>query len=139
MADTEKRIAELERTIGQRLPAEYRLFLLTHVEEPDRPLLVVMTNPDHWDVSSLFELGSGANYLQVDNVFNLVADVLPVGLIPIADDNGGNLYLLDARAGEGGGRVYWWDHEQDPGESRVQEVANDFGSFLGLLVADKAD
>jgi hypothetical protein len=138
MTDAEARLVALEQALGHPLPAEYRAFLLTHVEEPERPLQVISTNPDHWDVRSLFEVGRGSKLVQVDEVHRLVGDVLPGGLVPVGEDRGGNLYLLDARPHAGRGAVYWWDHEQELGEDRIEKVADSFGSFRELLIADQA-
>jgi cell wall assembly regulator SMI1 len=138
MTDTEIRTERFEQALGQALPAEYRAFLLTHVENPGRSPQVISTNPEYWDLRSLFDLKSSSGATQVDSVYRLVSDVLPDGLIPVGDDSGGNLYLLDIRPQAGGGAVYRWDHEQDLGENHVEKVADSFGAFLGLLIADEA-
>jgi cell wall assembly regulator SMI1 len=134
--NAEQRIENLEAALGASLPAAYRAFLRSHREEPSRPVQVVSTNPDYWDVSSIFEIGDAESYLQVDNCHALVGDVLPDGMLPVAEDQGGNLYLLDCRMGPSTGSVYWWDHEQELGEDRVSLVATSFPQFLAALVPD---
>jgi cell wall assembly regulator SMI1 len=134
--NAEQRIENLEAALGVSLPAAYRAFLRSHREEPSRPVQVVSTNPDYWDVSSIFEIGDAESYLQVDNCHALVGDVLPDGMLPVAEDQGGNLYLLDCRTGPSTGAVYWWDHEQELGEDRVELVATSFPEFLAVLVPD---
>ena len=88
-------------------------------------------NPDYWVVSELFELGDGEAWSQLDEVYRLVGDVVPAGMIPIADDGGGNLWLLDCNPSLGG--VYWWDHERDLGDEHVEKAADSFGQFTSLL------
>jgi hypothetical protein len=130
------RLARLERALGKPLPPDYRQFLHGHREDQNRPTMVVGANPDCRDVRTLFELGDGPNTTQLDEIYRLVGDVLPVGTIAIADDIGGNLYLLDY-LGRGG--VLWWDHEQDLGEDRVERVADSFTGFLADLRPDESD
>ena len=48
-------------------------------------------------VRGLFELGAGPSHAQVDEAYRLTSDVLPAGLLPIGEDSGGNLYLIDGR------------------------------------------
>ena len=134
--DAEQRIENLEAALGASLPAAYRAFLRSHREEPSRPVQVVSTNPDYWDVSHILEIGDAESYLQVDDCYDLVGDVLPDGMLPVAVDQGGNIYLLDCRTGPSTGAVYWWDHEQELGEDRVELVAKSFPEFLAVLVPD---
>ena len=134
--DAEQRIENLEAALGASLPVTYRAFLRSHREEPSRPVQVVSTNPDYWDVRCIFEIGDAESYLQVDDCYELVGDVLPDGMLPVGEDQGGNLYLLDCRTGASTGAVYWWDHEQELGEDRVELVATSFPEFLAVLVAD---
>jgi hypothetical protein len=134
--DAEQRIKNLEAAFGASLPAAYRAFLRWHKEEPSRGVQVVSTNPDYWDVKHIFEIGDAEDYRQLDHCYELVGDVLPDGMLAVADDQGGNLYLLDCRAGPSTGAVYWWDHQQELGEDRVELVATSFPEFLATLVPD---
>ncbi|EIG56702.1 SMI1/KNR4 family protein [Bradyrhizobium canariense] len=134
--DAERRIESLEAALGASLPVTYLAFLRSHREEPSRPVQVVSTNPDYWDVSCIFEIGDAEDYLQLDGCYELVGDVLPEGMLAVGEDQGGNLYLLDCRMGPSTGAIYWWDHEQEPGEDRVELVATSFPEFLAVLVPD---
>jgi hypothetical protein len=134
--DAERRIENLEAALGASLPVAYRAFLRSHREEPSRPVLVVSTSPDYWDVSCILEIGDAESYLQLDGCYELVGDVLPEGMLAVGEDQGGNLYLLDCRMGPSTGAIYWWDHEQEPGEDRVELVATSFPEFLAALVPD---
>lgn len=103
--NAEQRIEKLEAALGASLPVTYRAFLRSHREEPSRPVQVVSTNPDYWDVSCIFEIGDAQSYLQVDHCYELVGDVLPDGMLRVSEDQGGNLYLLDCRMGPSTGAV----------------------------------
>ena len=139
MTDRENRLAQLEASFGFAFPQEYRTFLAAHNEDPDRPGQVVSSDPDYLGVQTILELGDGPDYLQADETYRNVGDVLPSGMIAVANDGGGNLYLLDCREGAQTGSVYWWGHEQDPGEDRVELVASSFAVFLQSLVPDPDD
>jgi hypothetical protein len=53
---------------------------------------------------------------------------LPVHLIPLMNDGGGNLYCLDSR-GEGEPGVVFWDHSAGE-EQKPEPVAPDFVSWM---------
>ena len=129
-----QRIVGIETALGARLPQDYRAFLGRHREDAECPQQVVSTNADYWGVRSLFEIGDGEKYLQVDEAYKAVGAVIPEGTIAIAEDSSGNLYLLDCRLGAGG--VYWWDHERDLGDDRVEKVADSFTGFLASLIPE---
>ena len=136
--EREERIAALERTVGFAFPADYRTFLSKHVSEEDidRPLLVVSSNPDYWAVHEFLEIGDGAAFRQIDETYRIVGDVMPDGMLPFAVDIGENFFLIDCRPGPESGAVFWWDHEQDLGEDRVEKVADSFSGFLEDLAPE---
>ena len=84
----------------------------------------------------LFELADGPKHVQVDEVLRLVGDVLPSGTLPVAEDDGGNLYLLDCVAHPG--TVYWWNHERDIGDEHIDKVAATFSAFIQILKPSSA-
>ncbi|PSJ39717.1 SMI1/KNR4 family protein [Allosphingosinicella deserti] len=56
----------------------------------------------------------------------------PTGLLPFADDTGGNLWAFDYRATPGAPSVVFIDHELD-GEEALSPVAPDFASLLSRI------
>ncbi|RQR35243.1 SMI1/KNR4 family protein [Burkholderia sp. Bp9142] len=70
-------------------------------------------------------------------------EYIPVGFVPIADDPGGNLYLLDCdRNPDRNGKVYFWNHEgaepaEDPTLSSFDNITLLFDSFSEFLDALK--
>jgi hypothetical protein len=103
--DNEARILRLENAMGHAFPADYRTYIAGHREGSVHSPKVVSSNPDYWAVSTIFELSDGEDFRQLDEVYRLVCDVVPAGMVPVAEDSGGNLWLLDCRWGSGG--VYW--------------------------------
>lgn len=129
------RLSELEQKVGTSLPDDYKAFLAQHIAV-DEAGLYVSSNPDYWGVRSLFELGSGSKDYQADEIYRLVGDVLPSSSLPVADDWAGNFYLLICSEAQAGS-VVWWNHERDLNDFSVQEVANSFAAFLGLLADEE--
>ena len=126
-----ERILRLESALGYAFPEDYRGFIASHRVGSVHSPKIVSSKPDYWVVSEMFELGDGEDFRQLDQVYHLVGDVVPAGMVPVAEDHGGNLWLLDCRPGSGG--VYWWDHERDLDDHRVEKAADSFGQFIRLL------
>jgi cell wall assembly regulator SMI1 len=64
-----------------------------------------------------------------------MSERLPAGVLPIAEDQVGNLICLDGRDGRDG-PVLFWDHEYEgdpPDEANLYEIAPDLPSFLDRL------
>ena len=133
MADL-NRIKGLELAVGMPLPKSYRQFLEGHKWVPYRPEWVVRSNPARWGVQGLFELDGGASCEQADEAYRLVFDVIPEGLVPIGEDAGGNLYLIDCRTDDG--PVFWWDHEKSAFSDGLESVGDTFSGFLNDIHPD---
>lgn len=138
MKGFESRLAAIEQRLQRTLPGEYADFLASHVATANSPEWVVSTNPDYFGVRSIFELGDGPDYAQADRTYEIVGDVLPPGWFPIADDEGGNFYLIYCGQGSTRGNIAWWDHERDPDDMRMLAVAETLKAFLSVL-APSAD
>lgn len=123
------RLESIEERIGRALPSEYKSFVSVHRAKPLSDAYLV-NNPDYWGIRVLFEIGDGAAYDQTDHVFKVIGDALPTGMLPVAGDSSGNLYLLDVAQGA---RVVWWNHESEFPDERVDEVAPSFSAFLALV------
>lgn len=117
------------------LPKSYRQFLEGHKWATYRPEWIMRSNPDRWGVQGLFELDDGPSYGQTDEAYRLVSDVIPKGLIPIGEDAGGNLYLIDCRTDVG--QVFWWDHEKTAFSDGLEPVAENFSSFMADIAPDE--
>jgi cell wall assembly regulator SMI1 len=131
--------AELAR-FGQHLPPSYRAFLAQH--DGGRPVrdrfYYEQDNQRRGTILDNF-LGvrpvpsPGTNLL---DTAELLWSRIPEGVLPVADDPGGNLVCIDGRDG-GDGPVLLWDHEYEtegePDDANLYYVAPDFQTFLDGL------
>ena len=123
---TERDVAKFEKKNKLRLPAAYRGFLLRQnggAPRPDR-IAVPGWSGGFTGLNVFFALNAEEGDDLQENLDDY-EDRIPEGFLPIADDPGGNLFLL-ALDGEHEGRIFLWDHEDeldDDGESK-QDMSN---------------
>ena len=74
----------------------------------------------------------------IKHYYALYEDRIPKQMLPIANDDGGNLILL-ALGKQDKGKVYFWDHDEEseddepPTTDNIYFVANSFTEFLENL------
>lgn len=71
-------------------------------------------------IASLYSPGGEADY------------VLRPGVLPIGEDDGGNLICLDVGAGDPGA-VYFWEHEILPEDAAYTRLADDVDALIEAL------
>ncbi|WP_081072021.1 SMI1/KNR4 family protein [Burkholderia cepacia] len=124
-------------------PADYKVFLQRYnggcfnegylQNTPLGPLLV-----------SYFSTLAPSKNRHIPTQMENLDEYIPAGFVPIADDPGGNLYLLDCdRNLDRNGKVYFWNHEsaepaEDPTLSNFKNVTLLFDSFSQFLDALKS-
>lgn len=135
-------IAQLETTLGARLPDDYRQFLKTcNGANVEYDVLATMSNGDEELLSfSLYGLGPGEAY--ESNPFELEQlrqqpGFPATGLLPIGRDGGASVLLLDLREGrqEVGAMVAGlpaWTGRRQQGDEYVV-LADSFNAYLDLL------
>ena len=141
----EQEVKDFEQLIGYSLPTDYRRFLLTN--NGGKP------NPDFFDVpgwrykeSFVTDLKGIKTGLKVDlaKLYNLFEGRLPKGFIAVGADPGGNLILLSLD-GSTQGKVYFFDHENEPDDAtddvkdypNIYEVGKSFDQFLNNLRGER--
>lgn len=136
--------AELERAAqaseerGHPIPPSYRTYLTER--DGGQPVEDEFSFADGGtNRGSLVQefLGVGeSNISNLLHTLNRLRERMLPGILPIANDTGGNLVCLDTREG-GDGPVLFWDHEEEtdpPSDENLHWVAPDFRTFLEMLV-----
>jgi SMI1 / KNR4 family (SUKH-1) len=136
-------LAAFEAQLGQRLPDGYRRFLVACNGGwlGDRFLEFEGLGPDNGDVGAmLWHIGG----LRPETHYSLVWNRecyrgrIPDSLIWIMDDPSGNAICLGVAGGRRG-RVYFWDHENEPDDDwvgsfatagNIELLANSFTDFV---------
>jgi len=123
-------IEQLEQQVGQSLPLSYRSYLL----EQDGGRL----DNNHEAVKTIFGLGSVPDWASMWEVLQVYHDRVAVWLLPVAQDEYGNLFAISLRR-EDFGSVWFWDHEEEadegepPTEKNIEYKAANWLSFLDSL------
>lgn len=133
-----ERIAEVEQTLGIKLPEQYKAFLLKHNGGGPRPSGFLYRRDGEEAQAGLaswflaIHNGPQENFL---DYFQTFRHRIPRDTVPIARDPGGNLILLGLE-GSLQGKVFFWDKESEPLDGSPTEpellywVADSFDDFL---------
>jgi hypothetical protein len=135
---SEDRVSEFERLIGHPLPASYRSFLLEYNGGcPKRCCITFPRSEKIWNiVNTVYGLHSGPRHARLDEALRAYSDFIPNTRLPFADEPGGNAYCIGI-TWQNYGRVYFWDHEANPGDDAVLLLADSFAEFLDSLVEEE--
>ena len=137
---SEQEIASVESQLGFSLPGDYRNFLLSHNggrPEP-RGFAIESDKPNDRSVVHYFFCANKGDVYDLVTWAKRARGRIPANLLPVALDPFGNLICLSVSGGERG-KVYFWDHEREAGESdspgydNVYFVADSFRDFLDSL------
>lgn len=121
----------LESRLGARLPSEFR-DLLVGVSNGGEVEPVIAASAEEVGFVAVLGADRGDHLDLESRLAQYRGGRLPVGLIPVADAEGGNLICLSARADDFG-TVWFWDHERELAGDAAQQIATDFRSFLADL------
>jgi hypothetical protein len=119
-------LLKLEQLVGAPVPQSYADFLLQSNGGRFRVHIVALPElGDDTVLNSMFStVDAGYNHFrEYTNLRGM--DRIPVQTLPIADDPGGNLFLLSFEPGSHGA-VFFWDHECEPedGGSIIADFPN---------------
>lgn len=144
---SEATILEFEAIFRLQLPQDYKEFMLEHNggrPEDDWVFDFIETGSEEPTSSMVCDFMSfSAEYDSLQNAYkNLIeAKEVPTGLLPIADDPGGNLILMSV-AQEDHGKVCFGNHElEDPETGYIvfSPIADSFTAFINSLHIDNPE
>lgn len=132
-------LANFEAKSGITLPNDYSAFLLEHNGGRSRECVCVIPKFGFSIVNDFFGINTGNSCNLASNIERYIGRV-PEGFLPIANDPGGNLFIL-CYQGETVGKVFFWDHENEPFDEttdwqnfrNIYYITSSFESFKNML------
>jgi hypothetical protein len=126
-----KRLIQTEKLIGIEFPNDYRSFLLKHNGgRPSPAIFQIQEVGEEAMVDILYGIGTPQDICFWLSEFG---SELPTGFVPIGQDPGGNVILMNATAGEDSG-IYYWDavfhFPSSSAERNTYLIASTFTDFL---------
>jgi hypothetical protein len=135
-------LANLERTIGLRLPDDYKAFLLQYNGgEPDRAKFQTQDGKVEGWIAKFLPLAEvdDANLLEEIEGITQTGQI-PENLIPIAVLPNDDRIVLSVKGPDRGAVYYWaWeeeDEDHEPSYDYMRVIANSFSDFLNSLTED---
>ncbi len=131
---TEDDLKSFEMSLGCRLPAEYRNFLLMHNGGKPVPFDFQLGSEGPDSIHHVYGLNT-KNHSDLRNIIDCFKGRIPRQILPIADDPGGNQICIGI-SGKHRGRIYFWDHEKETTLFKFRAttlLADSFGGFLNGL------
>lgn len=130
-------IKDFESSNNLKLPDDYKEFLIEYNGGKPFPNIEPTIKSD---VQWIYGMVVEPYYASLFKHLDTFAGRLPSWYFPIANDSGGNLYIMSLYEGNHG-LIAFWDHEREAeqGESdqyfdNLSFVANSFTEFLNNLV-----
>ena len=135
-------IKEIEDYVGLKFPQEYKVHLLKYNGGKCSPNIFKfiengkLTNSNIDWFLAIYD-GVYDNLKNEIEMMKIDEKRLPVQIIPIAHDSGGNLICISC-GGQDEGYIYFWDHENevdysisnDNDYSNLYLISEDFNSFI---------
>jgi cell wall assembly regulator SMI1 len=136
---TEEDVRKFEFKIGFNLPLDYRRFLIEKNGDVPNKSLIAVPNFGKQVVQKFYALAGPANSYTLNHLLQVYNNRVPDGMLPIADDPSGNLFIVELKTSEDYGKLYFWNHEQEadqvvePTLENISLISSNFSEFLGYL------
>jgi SMI1-KNR4 cell-wall len=136
---SEELVRKLESRVGARLPENYRQFLLQHNGGKPSPGRFTIPRLGVDGVVHVLFGVDRSRQLDILQWMRELQDDVPEGFIPIGNDPGGNMILLDISDSSGGASpVYYWDCEhyypQTHHDVNTYLISPSFSEFIDSLL-----
>jgi len=142
---SEQEIQKFGELIHATLPYDYRNFLLKYNGgKPEYYIFPENDNTYQLALDLLHGLNTNNNYSDLKWNYNTYTDRIMDSFIPIADEIGGDQFVLGVK-GDFKGKVYLWDHNEELDNDKFQEnilpdnmylLADSFTDFMEQLEED---
>lgn len=140
---SEATVAAYEQRWGIKFPDSYRDFLLKiNGGIPEKKFFSYKESKDDGSlIDVFFGIIEERRYSLLLNHLVTYDNRVPLNMLPIADDPGGNLLLLSI-SGSDYGKVYFWDHEMEADEGETPDyrnlklIADSFEEFINGLKSE---
>ena len=131
----ESRLQEFENEIDCVLPVDYREFLLENNGGKPMPDTFSYKNANGGQDTNSIRTFNGIHddeYTGIHKFIDCYQGRLPNKLLPIADDELGNLICLGIK-GKQKDKIYFWDHELEGTKKCLTLLSNSFSEFINSL------
>lgn len=103
---------------------------------PERNVFYSKKDERKYIINYFFSIACGEG-LNIEKILPLLRDekIFPAWLVPLANDEGGNLFAYSLRKGEEGA-IYYYSHEFEYGENpekSIKFLSKDIDTFLNCL------
>jgi hypothetical protein len=133
---TEEDVRKFEEKVGFTIPSDYRNFLLEKNGGIPNKTIISVPNIGEKVVQSFYALTNPVSTFTLSHLAKVYKNRLPSGMLPIADDPAGNIFITELIAGKDFGKIYFLDHEQEADVERqpyfknIHWITNNFNDFL---------
>lgn len=109
---------------------------------PERSVFYSKEDKKQYVINYFFSIGCGEG-LAIEKTLLILRDekIFPTWLVPLANDEGGNLFAYSVRNGEAGA-IYYYSHEfefgEDP-EKYIKYLSSDIDIFLNSMKFEEGE
>lgn len=129
-------IEHFETLIGQKLPADYRQFLLSfNGGKPENNEFAIPDKQNAAGVNLFYGLLENREWGDLIYQREMLLERVPVNVLPIGEASSGNAVCLSLQV-DTYGQIFFWDHELEANEDEPATFANLFkidGSFADFF------
>ena len=130
-------IDAVEVALGFKFPEQIRKLYLAHNGGMPMPNCFEQKG-EYWSVNEIYSLKYGTKGSSLERCYIMVVvggeEYFPRGLVPFAQDGGGDLFCFRVGGAREGSICCWLhEHPENPKEA-VVDLADDIDSFLAALV-----
>ncbi len=128
-------IEQTEKELGIIFPNSFKEIVRKYDGGiPNKPAFVCIDYRSHKIIGAFYHLGymNPEEIGSVSDISSISGEILPSGVIPFAEDGGGNATCFDYRKNPENPEIVYYYHEHPAGKD-ILFVAHNFDEFLEML------